>query len=149
MSVRINRSHHSAHYLDLAIFSPHVPFFRDDDGGWLDRPVLASVVTCAAPNASALRQQRKFDAAAVEVSLRRRAGLVLTVAAHHRVERVVLGAWGAGVFGNDPAMVADAFGALLAGPFDRVFAEVVFAIHRGGGANHAAFVARFSAGHTG
>lgn len=144
-----NRQHPSAHYLDLAIFSPHVPLFRDDAGGWLDRPVLASVVTCAAPNAGALRQQGKFDAAAVEATLRRRAALVLGVAVHHGVERFVLGAWGAGVFGNDPAVVADAFGALLEGRFAGAFAEVVFAIHGGAGANHAAFARRFAGSRAG
>ena len=34
-------------YLDLALWSPLVPFFRDDDGGWFDAPVLASAITCA------------------------------------------------------------------------------------------------------
>jgi hypothetical protein len=34
---------------------------------------------------------------------------------------------------------------LLEGRFARVFAEVVFAIHGGAGANHTAFVARFPA----
>jgi putative RNA 2'-phosphotransferase len=139
-----NRSHGSLHYLDLAMFSPRVPFLRDDRGGWLDRPLLASVVTCAAPNAGALRQHGQFKAAAVELTLRRRAGLVLAIAAHHRVERLVLGAWGAGVFGNDPAIVADAFGALLDGAFANAFAEVVFAIHGGAGANHDAFARRFA-----
>jgi putative RNA 2'-phosphotransferase len=140
-----NRAHDSPHYLDLAMFSPRVPFFRDDDGNWLDRPVLASVVTCAAPNASALRQHGKFDADAVEATLRRRAALVLAVAVQHGVERFVLGAWGAGVFGNDPALVADAFGALLEGAFAGAFAEVVFAIHGGPGrANHDAFARRFA-----
>jgi len=138
-----NRANHSAIYLDLAIYSPLVPFFRDDDGGWLARPVLASVITCAAPNAGALRQQGKFDAARVEVALRRRAEFVLAIAAHHGIERLVLGAWGAGVFGNDPAMVADAFRVHLAGAFDGAFDEVVFAIHGGKGANHDAFAAAF------
>ena len=139
-----NRAHRSALYLDLAIWSPHVPFFRDDDGGWLDRPVLASVITCAAPNAGALRQQGRFDAGAVEATLRRRAGFVLAIAAHHGVRRLVLGAWGAGVFGNDPAMVADAFATLLAGPYANVFPEVVFAIAGGPGKpNFDAFAARF------
>jgi putative RNA 2'-phosphotransferase len=45
-------------YLDLAIWSPRVPFFKTDRGDWIDAPVLASVITCAAPNASALRQQK-------------------------------------------------------------------------------------------
>lgn len=139
-----NRAHRSVLYLDLAIWSPHVPFFRDDDGGWLDRPVLASVITCAAPNAGALRQQGTFDAAAVEDTLRRRAAFVLAVAAHHGVERLVLGAWGAGVFGNDPAMVADAFGVLLERDFANVFREIVFAVMGGPGKpNHDAFDKRF------
>lgn len=129
-------------YLDLAIWSPRVPFFKTDRGDWLDAPVIASVITCAAPNASALRQQRRFDAAEVERALRARAVLVLAVAAHHGVERLVLGAWGAGVFGNDPVMVADAFGTLLEGEFAEVFLEVIFAVP-GEGANHDAFVRRF------
>ncbi|MDQ3364686.1 MAG: TIGR02452 family protein [Myxococcota bacterium] len=138
-----NRANHSALYLDLALWSPHVPVFRDDDGGWLDRPVYASVITCAAPNAGALRQHGTFDAAVVADTLLRRASLVLAVAAHHGVSRLVLGAWGAGVFGNDPALVAGVFRTLLAERYDGAFAEVVFAIHGGTGANHAAFVAAF------
>jgi len=140
-----NRAHHSALYLDLAIFSPRVPFFRDDDGGWLERPVLASVITCAAPNAGALRQQGKFDAKVVEETLRRRAAFVLAVAAHHGVERLVLGAWGAGVFGNDPAVVADAFHALLVGgPYASTFEEIAFGVTgRPGSANFDAFAKRF------
>lgn len=138
-----NRAHRSALYLDLAIWSPHVPFFRDDGGGWLDRPVLASVITCAAPNAGALRQHDAFDAAEVEATLRRRAAFVLEVAAHHGVERLVLGAWGAGVFGNDPEMVADAFGGLLESDHAGVFAEVVFAVPGAGKPNHQAFDRRF------
>jgi len=141
-----NRAHASCLYLDLALWSPHVPFFRDDAGAWLERPVLASVITCAAPNAGALRQQGRFAAAEVEATLRRRAGFVLAIAAHHGVERLVLGAWGAGVFGNDPVLVADAFRAHLADGFANAFAEIVFAIHGGKGANHDAFVAAFPAG---
>ena len=130
-------------YLDLAIWSPGVPFFKNDRGDWLDAPVLASVITCAAPNASALRQQKRFEASVVEAALRKRAVLVLAVAAHHGVDRLVLGAWGAGVFGNDPVMVADAFATLLAGEFANAFPEVIFAVP-GDGVNHEAFAARFS-----
>jgi hypothetical protein len=48
------------------------------------------------------------------------------------------------VFGNDPARVADAFGVALEGDYRGAFAEVVFAIHGGKGANHDAFAARFA-----
>ncbi|HLL21936.1 MAG TPA: RNA 2'-phosphotransferase [Kofleriaceae bacterium] len=139
-----NRAHHDAHYLDLAIVSRDVPILRDDDGGWLDRPVLATVVTCAAPNARALRQHGAFDAARVTDTFNRRCGFVLALAAHHGIERLVLGAWGAGAFGSDPVIVADAFRAQLAGAFAGAFAEVVFAIPGEHGANHAAFVTAFA-----
>jgi uncharacterized protein (TIGR02452 family) len=137
-----NRANRSALYLDLALFSPDVPFIRDDDGGWLPRAVCASVITCAAPNAGALRQHGRFDAAEVAATLRRRAAFVLAIAAHHGVEDLVLGAWGAGVFGNDPVMVADAFGALLDADYAGVFASVDFAILPG--PNLAAFATRFA-----
>lgn len=138
-----NRANHSALYLDLAIYSPRVPFIRDDDGAWFARPALASVITCAAPNAGALRKNGRFVASEVEGALRRRAELVLAIAAHHGIERLVLGAWGAGVFGNDPALVADAFAVPLRGAFAGAFDEVVFAIY-GRGANLDAFTAAFA-----
>jgi uncharacterized protein (TIGR02452 family) len=138
-----NRANRSCIYLDLAIYSPLVPFFRNDNGAWLDRPVLASVITCAAPNAGALKKQNKYDGEGVESTLRRRARLVLAIAAHYGIERLVLGAWGAGVFGNDPAMVADAFRSHLEGAFAGAFEEVVFAIYGGKGENHDAFAAAF------
>jgi len=102
------------------------------------------MITCPAPNASALRQQQRLEPVALEDTLRRRAEWVLAIAAHHGVERLVLGAWGAGVFGNDPALVADAFAVPLAGRFATVFTEVVFAVLGGPGRpNHDAFVAAF------
>lgn len=138
-------AHASALYLDLAIWSPGVPFFRDDDGGWFDAPVACSVITCAAPNAGALRQHGRFDAAEVEATLRRRAQLVLAIARDHAVETLVLGAWGAGVFGNDPAVVARVFQGHLAGAFAGAFARVAFAVLGGPGqVNHDAFAAVFA-----
>jgi uncharacterized protein (TIGR02452 family) len=142
-----HRDHRSALYLDLVVFSPDVPFIRDDDGGWLDAAFTASIVTAAAPNATALRQQNQLDADAVTATLRRRADLTLAVCAHHGVERLVLGAWGAGVFGNDPAVVASIFGELLRDRYAGVFSEVVFAVMGGPGRpNHDAFARAFAAG---
>jgi uncharacterized protein (TIGR02452 family) len=136
-----NKAFGSALYQDTIVYSPNVPFFRDDNGAWFDAPVLASVITAAAPNVSALKEARKYDPEDVAVVLRNRSEFVLAIAAHHKIDRLVLGAWGAGVFGNDPAQVARIFADLLRGPFAGVFGEVVFAVlgTRDTSANHRAF----------
>jgi uncharacterized protein (TIGR02452 family) len=125
-----NRANRSLIYLDLLIYSPLVPFFRNDDGVLLERPILASVITAPAPNAGAVMQNEPHNAAAIEPALRRRAELVLHVASAHKIEHLVLGAWGCGVFRNDPRMVAAIFADLLkpAGKFAEAFPHVVFAV---------------------
>jgi uncharacterized protein (TIGR02452 family) len=141
-----NRRQRSLLYLDVAMWSPRVPFFRDDHGAWLDAPVLASVITCAAPNAGCL--DRGTTQAELDATLRRRAAFVLAIARHHGVERLVLGAWGAGVFRNDPMLIAEIWKSLLASEFAGAFAEVVFAVlgTRETSDNHRAFADAFGDG---
>jgi uncharacterized protein (TIGR02452 family) len=105
--------HHRAdpdlRYSDRVIYSPAVPVFRDDTWQMLDEPHELSFLTAAAPNLGAIRAKQPEHAATVPPAIRRRAVRVLEVAAVHGHRRIVLGAWGCGVFGNDPATVADAF----------------------------------------
>lgn len=126
-----NRANRSALYLDLVIFSPLVPFFRNDAGVLLDQPVLASVITAPAPNAGAVAQNEPRNLGQVEPVLKRRAELVLRIARAQQVTRLVLGAWGCGVFRNDPRQVAAIFAGLLKAPgkYSGVFSEVVFAVY--------------------
>jgi uncharacterized protein (TIGR02452 family) len=127
-----HRAHRDLRYTDRVIRAPEVPVFRDDAGALLDRPFRMSMLVAAAPNLRALRdntppdRRRGDDITEVPAILRRRAGRILSVAASHGDRRLVLGAWGCGVFGNDPAVVADAFAAALR----RVggFELVVFAV---------------------
>ena len=107
---------------DWAILSPDVPVFRADDGTALDEPWLLSVITCAAPIATTVGQPRSGDLLEVRI------GRVLDIAAARGFEALVLGAWGCGAFGNDPARTAHDFRAALEGPFLGAFREVVFAI---------------------
>ncbi|HMP82116.1 MAG TPA: TIGR02452 family protein [Verrucomicrobiota bacterium] len=125
-----NRANRSALYLDLVIFSPFVPFFRDDDGELIGKPVLASVITAPAPNAGAVAQNEPANSKQIEPTLRRRAELVLEIAMAHQVDQLVLGAWGCGVFRNDPRAVARIFADLLqpGGRFAGAFGKVVFAV---------------------
>lgn len=126
-----NRSNRSAVYLDLVIFSPQVPFFRKDAGDLLEKPLLASVITAPAPNRGAVAQNEPTNLPLVETALRRRAEMVLHVAQAHGVERLVLGAWGCGVFRNDPARVASVFSSLIKPPgrFAGVFRDVLFSVY--------------------
>jgi len=126
-----NRAGTTSLYLDLAIWSPEVPFFRDDDGALLEQPYLASVITAPAPNTGAIAVNEPTRLSEVEPTLRRRAAFVLGIATAMGTQRLVLGAWGCGVFHNDPPLVALAFRELLNndGEFAGVFEEVVFAIY--------------------
>ncbi len=143
-----NRANRSALYLDLAIFSPRVPFFRDDEGALLVRPILASVITAPAPNAGAIAQNEPSNSVHVGPTLRRRAELVLRIGIAQGIDRLVLGAWGCGVFQNDPHEVAQAFAELLlpAGRFDGVFTQVAFAVfdRTADSLNYRAFAEAFS-----
>ncbi|MCM0677721.1 TIGR02452 family protein [Micromonospora phytophila] len=124
-----HRGQRDVRYSDRVIYSPGVPVFRDDKGNLLDQPYLTSFLTAAAPNLGAVVRNQPTDAADVPAVLLRRARRVLEVAAAHGHRTIVLGAWGCGVFRNDPATVAGAFAEALH-VVDR-FDHVVFAIRDG------------------
>ncbi|WP_460037020.1 TIGR02452 family protein [Streptomyces cavourensis] len=125
-----HRAERSAFYTDRVIHSPGVPVFRDDRGRFLDTPYEAGFLTSPAPNAGVIRRQTPEEAHRVPAALAARAERVLEVAAAEGYRRLVLGAWGCGVFRNDPGQVAGAFGALLgeSGRFGGHFEHIVFGI---------------------
>ncbi|MEU0551636.1 TIGR02452 family protein [Micromonospora sp. NPDC005979] len=124
-----HRAQQDLRYSDRVIYSPLVPVFRDDRGDLLEQPYQTSFLTAAAPNLGAIVRNQPAHAADVPAVLARRARRVLEVAAAHGHRSIVLGAWGCGVFRNDPAAVAGAFADALH-VVDR-FDHVVFAIHDG------------------
>ncbi|TDC21945.1 TIGR02452 family protein [Micromonospora sp. 15K316] len=140
-----HRDQRDLRYSDRVIYSPGVPVFRDDKGVLLDEPYRTSLLTAAAPNLGAIVRNQPEYTADVPVVLSRRARRVLEVAAAHGHRTIVLGAWGCGVFRNDPATVAGAFADALRA-VDR-FDRVVFAIRDGlpGTPVYHAFAGRFPA----
>ena len=131
-------------YSDRVIYSPSVPVFRDDDEALLDHPHLVSFLTVAAPNLGAIVSSQPGSAPSVPAVLAVRARRMLAVAAAHGHRRLVLGAWGCGVFRNDPATVAAVFADQLSetrGQFD----HVAFAVldHQRGTPTFSAFATAF------
>lgn len=126
-------------YTDDIIFSPNVPFFRNDDGELLKKPVLASVVTAAAVNYGAVEKNEKRRVSKIPDIMRRRIEKVLAISALHGNDTLILGAWGCGVFRNDPAVIAKLFKEVLETTFKNQFKKVVFAIY----ANNDRYIAPF------
>lgn len=116
-------------YSDHVIISPVVPVFRRDDGSKLDAPYAVGVITSPAPNmGEASKRECAGGIDRIKEIRRQRMIRVLTLCAHEGFDALVLGAWGCGVFRNDPMEVAQEFKDLLQGSFRGAFPRVVFAV---------------------
>lgn len=120
--------HHDAFYTDWVIYSPRVPVFRDDRGVLLEAPRRVSFLTSPAVNAGVVLSRDPGQRGAIRAAMAGRIRRVLGAALEHGHEALVLGAWGCGVFRNDPEEVAELFSAALSGPFRGAFKRVVFAV---------------------
>jgi uncharacterized protein (TIGR02452 family) len=125
-----HRTERSVFYTDRVILSPGVPVFRDDRGQLLEQPFTVGFLTSPAPNAGVVALRTPGEAHRIPAALASRAERVLETAVAGGYRRLVLGAWGCGVFRNDPATVAGAFHTLLTGSgrFAGHFEEIVFAV---------------------
>ena len=87
-------------YLNRAIYTPGVIFENGSETRKFD------VITCAAPNKSLIRYGN-FTAEENKKILYDRIRFVLDIAEENQVETLILGAWGCGVFRQDPKEVLD------------------------------------------
>ena len=102
-----NRSLHTYMGSDAVMIHPQVEIIKDENGELLDESVIVSVMTCAAPmvryGMEGLSQEQ------YENRLLQRITGMLKVAAHEGYQRLILGAFGCGAFGNDARVVSDLF----------------------------------------
>jgi uncharacterized protein (TIGR02452 family) len=125
-----NREHRSALYTDYMIYSPEVPFIRDEGRTLLGKPFTASFITAPAPNAGAIANNHPEEEVQIVPTFARRAWYVLTIAAQQRQRTVVLGAWGCGAFHNDPWIIAPLLrDAVADSRFAGAFDQVVMAVY--------------------
>ncbi len=95
-----------SYYTDGIIYSPKVPFFRNDHSIFLEEPYLLSIISAPAPNISSMKD---IDEELLVGKLYLRIVKILQIAHANGHKNIILGAWGCGAFGNDPTMVATIF----------------------------------------
>lgn len=127
---KVNRTTTTCLYTDHIIYAPQVPIIKDEEGELLENVVTASVITTPAVNAGAvLRNESQEQIDQIEYRMKQRMEMVLAICSELGYETLVLGAWGCGVFRNDPAVIARLFHELLIGKYKGQFKEVIFAIY--------------------
>lgn len=123
-----NRAQNSMMYTNHAIYSPDVVFFRDGRFQLVETPVKASVLTLPAVNMGQVVLKGEDTEEARRV-MRQRMKLALAIFAEQGAKHLVLGAYGCGVFRNDPHLVAVWWKELLeegmGSYFDSVFHAVL------------------------
>ncbi|MBE6469200.1 MAG: TIGR02452 family protein [Coriobacteriaceae bacterium] len=110
-------------YRNRALAVPAVRFSRGKVHAYAD------VIVAAAPNARRAREEYRVDRAALSRALTERVRLILAISDDLGHEKLILGAFGCGVFGWDAGEVAEAFRAELARG-GHAAREVVFAVPR-------------------
>lgn len=122
-----NRACGSMVYTDYAIYAPEVVFFRDGGFRLISEPVKASVLTLPAVNFGQVLQKGE-DPERARAVMKARMRRALEIFAHRGDKTLVLGAYGCGVFRNDPADVARWWQELLAEGYGGCFRRIVYAV---------------------
>ena len=141
---RYNNTHLSSTESDYMLLTHHVAVFRNDRLELLAEPFQVGVITAPAPNR---RGAAVFaSSGTIEKTFLRRIRIILRLAAENGYRDLILGAWGCGAFGNNPALVAKVFRtALNEDGIGTLFDHAVFAIYGSEtGKNYRAFRDIFS-----
>ena len=111
-------------YNNNLIYSPNVVFLKD-------YMLFCDVITAAAPNKKAAQKYCNVTSEEVNKIMKERIDHVLFAAYQNRVDTLILGAYGCGVFGNNPTDVAHIFNHYLQKKYKNIFSIVIFAIPKG------------------
>ena len=123
-----NRGGKSMMYTHHGIYSPEVVFFRDKNFQLVEEPVTASVLTLPAVNMGQVIQKREsIDLA--KAAMKERMRIALAIFINEGARYLILGAYGCGVFRNDPLEIAQWWKELIVEEnYGVYFDEICFAI---------------------
>lgn len=132
-------------YQDSLLYTPNVIIERKEE-----KPVTCDIITCAAPNAHAAKKYCQVHPKDILYALSQRILGILKVAKLRQVDDLIVGAFGCGVFGNNPYTVASIFRHYIHSLFDGYFDHVIYAVPDSRSINYKAFeqILTGSAGNT-
>lgn len=126
---KANRRHKSCLYTDHIIYSPLVPIIKNEEGEPMDEAIRASIITAPAVNTGVVLRNEPDNIENIAPFMARRIDMVLAICQKYGYDTLVLGAWGCGVFQNDPAAIAKMFKEKLEGKYKNQFQKVVFSVY--------------------
>jgi uncharacterized protein (TIGR02452 family) len=117
-------------YNDEAIYSPDITFTHQvgDTDSKIYRIFKADVLTCAAPNWTAAKAYHKVTLYENLDALVSRIQFIKNILEQEKVEVAILGAFGCGVFGQDPTDVAKIFNKTFS---NSTISSIVYAVPAG------------------
>lgn len=115
------------YYKDYYIYSPNVPFIKDDNGNRISEKYI-TVISSAAVNLNKFENIHEDVEYYIEHVMRKRINDILRIAIENCERNIVLGAYGCGVFKNDSSKVASYFKDSLT-RYAKYFDNIVFAIY--------------------
>lgn len=123
-----HRSNRTLLYSDHMIYSPDVPVFKDEDGNLMENPIHTTVITSAAVNKGAIENNERGSLSKILPLMKIRIDKMLALCVKNQHTVLVLGAWGCGVFRNEPEEIAQLFDEALRGKYAGQFRRVLFAV---------------------
>lgn len=105
---------------DEALYTKDAVFIKDKNYMIMEEPVILDVVTIAALNLNHMKTPDNYD----EIMINK-IKLMLSLALKNGCKNIILGAWGCGVFKNDPIRVSKLFEEFAYGDFDNIVYAVI------------------------
>jgi uncharacterized protein (TIGR02452 family) len=124
-----NRQTKSCFYTDYMIYAPGVPIIKDENGNNLDELTKTAIITAPAVNTGIVKQREFKRLNEIEVVMKTRMEKVLSIALENKHLNIVLGAWGCGVFANEPTAIAKYFKWVIDHKFNNEFEKIIFAVY--------------------
>ena len=118
-------------YTDAITYCPMVPIFRDENGNYTNEIYYANFLLCPAVNVKIIKKnQQQFPNNFFNsiIPMTKRIDKILGIMSLQKQETIILGAYGCGVFGNNPMTVAQIFKDLFKNKYQNVFDNIIFAI---------------------